>query len=215
MPVRKDAAGRYHAEACVGRKRLHRRLPVGATASDAKRVEAELIRALHTQRAVKSPAIPGDPPLTELLADYSERHALNLRSTDTAQYHAYRIGLWCEGKRAAAGAGLDHVRLVAARAPPRQAAVGAVAQDRREQAHGHAFSQATSRTHRSRAWLIQLSMVLPSRGSGSLMMASYGRLMTSASTAAATPATTKIIPLRMSPRTSWSCGMTTSTARSR
>lgn len=100
MPVRKDAAGRYHAEACVGRKRLHRRLPVGATASDAKRIEAELIRALHTQRTVKSPAIPGDPPLTELLADYSERHALNLRSTDTAQYHAYRIGLWCEGKRA-------------------------------------------------------------------------------------------------------------------
>ena len=100
MPTRKDAAGRWHAEACVGRRRLHRRLPVGATASDAKRVEAELIRALHTQRNVKTPAIPGDPPLTELLADYSERHALNLRSTDTAQYHAYRIGRWLEGKRA-------------------------------------------------------------------------------------------------------------------
>lgn len=100
MPVRKDSAGRWHAEACVGRKRLHRRLPVGATASDAKRIEAELVRALHTQRAVKSPSIPGDPPLTDLLADYSERHALNLRSTDTAQYHAYRIGRWCEGKRA-------------------------------------------------------------------------------------------------------------------
>jgi integrase len=45
-------------------------------------------------------AIPGDPLLTELLADYSERHALNLRSPDTAQYHAYRIGRWCEGRRA-------------------------------------------------------------------------------------------------------------------
>ena len=100
MPVRKDSDGRWHAEACVGRKRLHRRLPVGATASDAKRIEAELVRALHTQRTVKSPSIPGDPPLTDLLADYSERHALNLRSTDTAQYHAYRIGRWCEGKRA-------------------------------------------------------------------------------------------------------------------
>lgn len=100
MPTRKDAQGRWHAEACVGRRRLHRRLPVGATASDAKRIEAELIRALHTQRTVKTPSIPGDPPLTELLSDYSERHALNLRSTDTAQYHAYRIGRWVEGKRA-------------------------------------------------------------------------------------------------------------------
>lgn len=100
MPVRKDSAGRWHAEACVGRRRLHRRLPVGASASDAKRLEAELTRALHSQRAVRVPDVPGDPPLVELLADYSERHALNLRSTDTAQYHAYRIGKWCEGRRA-------------------------------------------------------------------------------------------------------------------
>lgn len=49
---------------------------------------------------MRTPNIPGDPPLTDLLADYSERHALNLRSTDTAQYHAYRIGRWCEGRRA-------------------------------------------------------------------------------------------------------------------
>jgi integrase len=100
MPTRKDADGRWHAEACVNRRRLHRRLPLGATASDAKIVEAELTRALHTQKTAKAPNIPGDPPLTELLADYSERHALNLRSTDTAQFHAYRIGRWCEGRRA-------------------------------------------------------------------------------------------------------------------
>lgn len=100
MPVRKDAQGRWHAEACVGRKRLHRRLPVGATAGDAKLIEAELIRALHLQRAVKAPSIPGDPPLVELMADYTERHALNLRSTGTAQFHGYRIGRWLEGKRA-------------------------------------------------------------------------------------------------------------------
>lgn len=100
MPIRKDKDGRWHAEACVHRRRLHRRLPVGTTASDAKRVQAQLELALHTQAPVRTPQIPGDPPLTELLADYAERHALNLRSTDTAQYHAYRIGRWCEGHRA-------------------------------------------------------------------------------------------------------------------
>lgn len=100
MPVRKDAAGRWHAEACVGRRRLHRRLPPGATASDAKRTEAELTRALHRLATNRAPAIPGDPPLTELLADYTERHALTLRSPATAQYHAWRIGRWLEGRRA-------------------------------------------------------------------------------------------------------------------
>lgn len=100
MPVRKDPTGRWHAEACVGRRRLHRRLPAGATARDAQRVEAELINALHRQATARAPIIPGDPPLTELLADYAERHALQLRSPATAQYHAYRIGRWCEGRRA-------------------------------------------------------------------------------------------------------------------
>lgn len=100
MPTRKDADGRWHAEVCIGRKRLHRRLPEGATASDAKRLEAELTRALHTQRAQRAPSIPGDPPLTELLADYTERHAATLRSPETAQFHAYRIGQWVEGRRA-------------------------------------------------------------------------------------------------------------------
>lgn len=101
MPTRKDPDGRWHAEACVGRKRLHRRLPVGATASDAKRVEAELIKALHTQRTTsRAVHIPGDPLLTELLADYTERHADTLRSPETAKFHAYRIGKWIEGRRA-------------------------------------------------------------------------------------------------------------------
>jgi integrase len=35
-----------------------------------------------------------------LLADYSERHALSLRSTDTAQHHAARLGSFVEGRRA-------------------------------------------------------------------------------------------------------------------
>lgn len=100
MPTRKDAAGRWHAEACVGRRRLHRRLPEGATASDAKRIEAELTRALHIQASARVPQIPGDPLLSELLADYTERHADTLRSPDTAKHHAYRIGRWIEGRRA-------------------------------------------------------------------------------------------------------------------
>ena len=100
MPIRRDRDGRWHAEACVGRRRLHRRLPAGATASDAKRVEAELIRALHAQTTARAPAIPGDPPLAALLADYTERHAATLRSPETARFHAYRLGRWIEGRRA-------------------------------------------------------------------------------------------------------------------
>ncbi len=108
MPIRKDTDGRWHAEACVGRRRLHRRLPAGATAGDAKRIEAELIRALHTQAQARHPSIPGDPLLAELLADYTQRHAATLRSPETARHHALRIGRWLEGRRA------SEVRQVAA-----------------------------------------------------------------------------------------------------
>jgi integrase len=100
MPIRRDDEGRWHAEVCVGRKRLHRRLPENATARDAKRLEAELRRALHMQRPERMAAVPGDPPLSELLADYTERHTLHLRSPETAKFHAYRIGRWIEGRRA-------------------------------------------------------------------------------------------------------------------
>jgi len=100
MPIRKDADGRWHAEVCIGRRRLHRRLPQSASASDAKRLEAELTRALHASVQTRQASVPGDPLLTDLLGHYSETHALTLRSTDTAQYHAYRIGKWIEGRRA-------------------------------------------------------------------------------------------------------------------
>lgn len=100
MPTRKDSAGRWHAEVCVGRRRLHRRLPAGATAGDAKRTEADLTRALHAQATARAPVILGDPPLADLLADYTGRHAHTLRSPQTAQFHAWRIGRWVEGRRA-------------------------------------------------------------------------------------------------------------------
>jgi hypothetical protein len=89
-----DGSGLEHAEVCVGRKRLYRRLPPGASARDAKRVEAELRRALHAHRPGHDPNIPGDPLLSDLLADYTERHATHLRSPETAKFHAYRIGRW-------------------------------------------------------------------------------------------------------------------------
>jgi integrase len=102
MPIRKDAEGRYHAEVCVNNRRLHRRLPEGSTAGDAKRLEAELRRALHAvkDQPKRAPVVPGDPLLSELMADYTERHCLTLRSPETAQFHGYRIGRWLEGKRA-------------------------------------------------------------------------------------------------------------------
>ena len=98
MPIRKDKENRWHAEACVGRKRLHRRLPVGATQSDAKRIEAELIKALH-RPAQRDVVIPGDPRLTDLMADYMS-HCDGLRHPVSSKEHAAAIGQWLIGRTA-------------------------------------------------------------------------------------------------------------------
>lgn len=87
--------GRIHVGIMVEGKRIHRRLPEGATKSDAKRLEAELRRALGKKQV----HIPSDPPLPEVMAMYLA-HADTLRSPETAKYHALRVGPWCEGKRA-------------------------------------------------------------------------------------------------------------------
>lgn len=71
-------------------------MPPGATAGDAKQLEADLRAAISV---AKSPRIPGDPRLTEIMALYVA-HAETLRSTGTALDHARRIGLWCEKYRA-------------------------------------------------------------------------------------------------------------------
>lgn len=96
MPIRKDRAGRWHVEVCIQRQRVHRRLAAGATAGDAKQLEAELVRALGQRRA---PVVPGDPLIADVLADYTGRHAQQLRSPETATFHALRIGRWVEGRR--------------------------------------------------------------------------------------------------------------------
>lgn len=61
-------------------------------------------------RVVTAPAPTSDPLLTELLGHYTEVYALTLKGWKEAQYHAYRIAPWCEGKRA------SETRAVAAKA---------------------------------------------------------------------------------------------------
>jgi integrase len=100
MSTWQDEHGRWHAEACVKRRRLHRRLPQGASEGDAKLLESELTVALHASTAARPPSVPGNPLLNDVLGDYYERHAATLRSPETARFHALRIGRWLEGKRA-------------------------------------------------------------------------------------------------------------------
>lgn len=81
----------------VNGRRIHRRLPAGTSAGDAKRLEADLRRSLERS---KRPVIAGDPPLLEVLALYAEHAQKTLRSPDTAIFHAQRIGPWAEQYRA-------------------------------------------------------------------------------------------------------------------
>lgn len=95
MSIWTDDAGRIHVGIMVAGKRIHRRLPEGATKGDAKLIEAELRRAAGR----KSVAVPGDPPMTMIMALYMQ-HADTLRSPDTAKHHALRAGQWLEGVKA-------------------------------------------------------------------------------------------------------------------
>jgi integrase len=96
MSIWTDKNGRRHVGIMAGGQRVHRILPAGATAGDAKRLEAELRSALARD---KRPRIPGDPRLTEIISLYIA-HADTLRSPKTAKDHARRIGLWLEKYRA-------------------------------------------------------------------------------------------------------------------
>lgn len=96
MSIWTDKQGRRHVGIMVGGKRVHRIMPEGSSASDAKRLESELRAAVSAQRA---PIIPGDPSMSEIMGLYMA-HADNLRSADTAKHHATRIGPWVEKYRA-------------------------------------------------------------------------------------------------------------------
>ena len=107
MSIWDDSKGRKHVGIMVDGKRIHRKLPEGATASDAKRVEAELRGAVA--RSPKQVNIPGDPPMTAILALFVE-YSQDLRSADTAKHHARRLGPWAERYKASqAQEFADHV----------------------------------------------------------------------------------------------------------
>lgn len=104
MPVKPSKGGGWDVSVCVNYQRVHRRLPKGATARQARDLEAEIRSAL----AKRLPAIPGDPRLSDLMAAYLV-HADTLRGPKPAKYAALRIGQWVDGKRA------SEARFVAAR----------------------------------------------------------------------------------------------------
>lgn len=102
-----DKQGRKHVGVMVGGKRVHRILPQGATAGDAKLVEAEIRAAVA--RAPKQVNIPGDPSMTIILALYVE-HAKTLRSAETSEYHAKRLEPWARRYKASQAVEFsDHV----------------------------------------------------------------------------------------------------------
>lgn len=95
MSIWTDKQGRLNVGIMVKGKRVHRRLPAGATKGDAKLIEAELRKAAGRNEV----AIPGDLPLPVVMGLYLE-HAEFLRSPNTAKQHAMRAGPWCIGHRA-------------------------------------------------------------------------------------------------------------------
>ncbi|MGL4648362.1 MAG: tyrosine-type recombinase/integrase, partial [Caldilineaceae bacterium] len=80
----------------VDGQRVHKRLPPGTTARDAKQYEADLRSSLKHNAA---PVVAGDPRLTECMGLYMA-HLNTLRSPETAMHHAVRIGPWVEMYRA-------------------------------------------------------------------------------------------------------------------
>jgi integrase len=94
MSIWTDKQGRRHVGLMVNGKRVHRILPEGSTASDAKRLEADLLTSLQKAK----PLIPKDPAIALIMPLYYE-HAKTLRSPSTAKHHADRILPWLKQHR--------------------------------------------------------------------------------------------------------------------
>jgi integrase len=97
MSIWDDKQGRKHIGIMVSGARIHRILPQGTSAGDAKRIEAELRGAIIKQP--KQVVIPGDPSMALVLAVYMQ-HAQTLRGTAHAEQAAKRLGPWAEKYKA-------------------------------------------------------------------------------------------------------------------
>jgi len=97
MSIWQDKQGRTHVGIMVEGQRIHRIMPEGTTAGDAKLAQAELRAAL-----VKNPKqvrIPGDMPMMAALTLY-EAHAKHLRSEVSSMHHARRLSPWAKRYKA-------------------------------------------------------------------------------------------------------------------
>ena len=94
MSIWTDKNGRKHVGVMVNGKRVHRILAEGATASDAKLLEAELRKAIT--KSPKKIAIPGDPPMSMIITIYMQ-HSKSLADPGNA---ALRLVPWAEKYRA-------------------------------------------------------------------------------------------------------------------
>ncbi len=101
MSIWEDKQGRKHVGVMVGGKRVHRILPEGATSGDAKRIEAEIRGAI--EKMPRQANIPGDPPMASIMALYVE-HSKSLRSAETSEHHAKRLGPWAAKYKASQAA---------------------------------------------------------------------------------------------------------------
>lgn len=97
MSIWIDKQGRRHVGIMVRGKRIHRICDEGATASDAKQLEADLRRELSA--TAPTPSLNGDPSITSLLPAY-EAHAQTLRWPEPALLCIRRITPWLVGKLA-------------------------------------------------------------------------------------------------------------------
>jgi hypothetical protein len=88
MSIWTDKQGRRHVGIMVAGQRIYRILPEGASAGDAKHLDAQLRAAVANN---KSPVIPDDPALPQVMGLYLE-HFKTLRSPESTKFHALRIG---------------------------------------------------------------------------------------------------------------------------
>ena len=93
-----DKHGRRHVGVMVAGKRVHRILPEGASAGDAKLVEAEIRASMA--RTPKQVNIPGDPPMNRILDLYIQHAQDRLKSATTSEHHARRMTDWAKKYKA-------------------------------------------------------------------------------------------------------------------